>query len=139
MKNTFLILFVSTFLGFIFLQCSITQQTAAEPIVDKNSLIQADSTPVAPLVYRRLCFTCHTRVKDVGSGPSLIDLMKNVPNEKWVSQFVLNEESLIQAKDPYTIKVNQWSKNIQYLHAFGTPGKRFISQPEMDSILVFLK
>ena len=134
MINKLLALTLTTGIVFLAINCGTPKQIQATETGEPNNDNPWESTYNAPHIYRSKCATCHTVVRDVGSGPSLKNEMEKVPNEQWFFNFVANEDSLIEKKDPYTIEVNKWSDKVHYTHRFTS-----ISKLQMDSIVAFLK
>lgn len=135
MINRLQIFILAIGLGFSAIKCGAPkQQIQVSETVNSLDENPWGSTNNAPHIYRRKCATCHTLERDVGSGPSLKNVMQKVPNEQWFYNFVSNEDSLIEMEDPYTLEVNKWSSKMHFTHRFTT-----ISKVQMDSIIDFLK
>ncbi|MBL1281459.1 MAG: c-type cytochrome [Fluviicola sp.] len=84
-----------------------------------------------PELFREKCSTCHFLYKN-STGPELSKITDRIPNKNWFSLFISNEDSLIQAKDEYTLTINQYS-NIDWSHNFNE-----LTNDEIDELLSFL-
>lgn len=66
-------------------------------------------SPPEPAVFKAKCATCH-RLDKHTTGPKLQGVLARVPSESWFDAFVRNEDSLAKGKDPYTLKIQEWSE-----------------------------
>lgn len=66
-------------------------------------------SPPEPAVFKAKCATCHFYNKN-STGPKLQGVLNRVPSENWFDTFVRNEDSLAKSKDPYTLKIQEWSE-----------------------------
>lgn len=66
-------------------------------------------TPPEPAVFKAKCAFCH-RLDKHTTGPKLQGVLNRIPSESWFDAFVRNEDSLAQRKDPYTLKIQDWSE-----------------------------
>ncbi|MGE0637743.1 MAG: c-type cytochrome [Bacteroidia bacterium] len=60
-------------------------------------------------LFKQNCSTCHRLDDKKLTGPGLKDVFDRAPSEEWVYHFILNSDSMIKAKDPYSLKIaEEW-------------------------------
>ena len=61
-----------------------------------------------PAIFKVKCVACHMFDKNT-TGPKLHNVMDHLPSENWFDAFVRNEDSLVNVRDNYAIKIQKWS------------------------------
>lgn len=61
--------------------------------------------PDGKLVFKQNCAVCHTLSDQKLTGPGLQGIADRVPKGDWLRRYILNNEKLLKAGDPYATKV----------------------------------
>ncbi len=64
-----------------------------------------DTKPNGARLFRKNCSTCHTTDSRKLTGPGLAGMMTRVPGEKWLTEYILNNQKLIKSGDVYANKI----------------------------------
>ena len=64
----------------------------------------------APDIFKAKCATCHAYERDM-TGPKMTGVLDRVPSEKWLREFLTNQDSLVSIDDEYTMEIMNWSSS----------------------------
>ncbi len=86
-------------------------------------------------LFKQNCAVCHSSHTDQKlTGPGLKGLFDRAPKGDWVKRWILNNEKMIKAGDPYAVKIyNDYGK------AAMTVFEGQLSDQDVDAIINFLK
>jgi len=87
------------------------------------------------VLFKKNCATCHSSHTDQKlTGPGLLGVFDRVPKGPWLHNWILNNEKLIKAGDPYAAKIFADYKNASMTVFEGT-----LNDKDVDAIIAFLK
>tara|TARA_B100000508_G_C11465616_1_gene282017 strand:+ start:1281 stop:1694 length:414 start_codon:yes stop_codon:yes gene_type:complete len=69
-----------------------------------------------PHIAKAKCAACHLYNRDA-TGPNMKYLSLRQPYEGWFQDFITNQDSLVTAKDPYTLAMMEYSP-VEFRHNF---------------------
>ena len=71
-----------------------------------TSNIKAQSADEGAKIFKQNCAVCHASHSDqMGTGPGLKGLFDRIPKGDWINKWVINNEALIKAGDPYAKQI----------------------------------
>jgi mono/diheme cytochrome c family protein len=88
-------------------------------------------TVETPDIFKARCAVCHHFNKDL-TGPKLEGILDRVPSEEWLRNYIMNEDSLIEAKDEYALKIARWS------HVRGIHNHSDLSKQDLDTLIRYI-
>lgn len=91
------------------------EQTRLQPVPKTKDATSAKSIihaqPDGEKLFQRNCAVCHTMTDEILTGPGLAGVTDRVPVGNWLKNYILNNERMIKAGDPYAVKIyNQYKK-----------------------------
>ena len=122
MKEIVVILILSLIYG-----CSNSEQTNADS-VKASAIIVHDSK--GENLFKMNCINCHQAFK--ADGLNLYQIIES-NGISYFNTFILNQDSLLRAKDAYTIELKSKWGNQSYLHKF------IFTKEELMAIAEYLK
>jgi mono/diheme cytochrome c family protein len=86
-------------------------------------------------LFKQNCATCHKSHSDQKlTGPGLKGVFDRVPKGDWINRWIINNEKLIKAGDPYAKKIYA-----EYGNAAMTVFEGQLNDKDVDAIIAFLK
>lgn len=85
-----------------------------------------------PDLFKAKCMTCHSREKNQ-TGPALKGIQNRQPYPNWFGDFVTNQDSLVNAGEPYTDLIMDYSP-VEYNHNF-----KELNKEELNLLLDYFK
>lgn len=61
--------------------------------------------PNGELLFKKNCAVCHSTSDQKLTGPGLAGIMARVPSHEWLVHYILDNETMIKAGDPYANKI----------------------------------
>lgn len=100
-----------------------------------TSSMQAQNAANGGAIFKKKCAVCHDSHGDkVLTGPGLGGVFERAPKGDWLKKWILNNEKMIKAGDPYATKIYA-----QYNKATMTVFEGDLTDKDVDDILAFLK
>jgi len=103
-------------------------------VVANIDTLKSISKPDGEKLFRQNCSQCHTAHDHKKlTGPGLKGIFDRAPKGDWLRGYILNNEKLIKAGDPYANKIFE-----EYNHAAMTVFEGALSENEVDAILEYV-
>ena len=86
--------------------CLNKKAKAQQPIPICGNTLDENPYVGSPAIFKAKCNTCHLFDRE-STGPKMEKALEHLPSEKWLVDFLRNEDSLIKIKDEYTTYLNK--------------------------------